>query len=105
MGSGKSTVTALLKELGAVVLSADALAREAVEPGKGAYREIVAHFGRDVLREDRTLDRRRLADIVFSGPVEQNHASPGASVAERLSGNDLPAISALSCGIRNSPAV
>ena len=65
MGSGKTTSAALLKELGAIVLSADVFARKVVEPGENAYKEIVAHFGREILRNDRSINRKRLADIVF----------------------------------------
>ena len=72
MGSGKTTSAKLLVELGATVLSADELARKAVEPGESAYREIVAHFGRKILRNDLTIDRRRLADIVFSDSKQRS---------------------------------
>lgn len=66
LGSGKSTVAALLRERGFAVLEADAIARELMEPGQSVYRGIVEHFGTEVLREDGTLDRPRLADLVFN---------------------------------------
>jgi dephospho-CoA kinase len=68
IGSGKSTVAAMLRELGAPVIDADALAREVVEPGQPALREIVERFGPEVLTPDGRLDRPRLAAIVFGDP-------------------------------------
>ena len=65
IGSGKSAVAALLRAHGATVIDADQIAREIVEPGMPALAEIVAEFGRDVLQSDGTLDRARLAAIVF----------------------------------------
>ncbi len=64
-GTGKSTVAEFFKQLGAVVLDADALSREAVKPKKSAWRRIVKSFGRRVLNADATINRRKLADIVF----------------------------------------
>lgn len=66
IGSGKSTVAALLAAHGAVVIDADRIAREVVEPGQPALADIVAAFGDGVLRADGTLDREALADIVFA---------------------------------------
>ena len=65
MGSGKSTVSAMLGERGAFVVDADALAREVVEPGGPAYRPVVERFGPTVVRADGSLDRERLAEVVF----------------------------------------
>jgi dephospho-CoA kinase len=66
LGSGKSTVAALLRGHGFPVLEADAIARELMQPGQSIYGAIVEHFGADVLRSDGTLDRPRLADLVFN---------------------------------------
>jgi dephospho-CoA kinase len=66
LGSGKSTVAAMLREEGAQVLEADAIARELMEPGGAAYIGIVEHFGREVVRGDGTLDRARLAQMAFA---------------------------------------
>jgi dephospho-CoA kinase len=66
IASGKSAVARVLRELGAPVVDADELARQVVEPGQPAYQDIVREFGREVLAPDGTLDRRRLADIVFA---------------------------------------
>ena len=66
IATGKSTVARILEELGAPIIDFDVLARIVVEPGKPAYEEIVAYFGRQVLAEDGALNRRRLSEIVFS---------------------------------------
>jgi len=71
IASGKSLVAAMLRELGAPVVDADALARVAVEPGRPAYEDIVREFGPEVLAEDGTLDRKRLADVVFADPAKR----------------------------------
>jgi dephospho-CoA kinase len=71
IGSGKSMVAQLFARLGAVVIDADQLAREVVEPGQPALEEIVATFGRDVLLPDGRLDRAKLAGIIFADPVER----------------------------------
>ncbi len=65
IGSGKSTVTELLAERGAVVIDADAIAREIVQPGEPALDEIVAEFGRGILTPGGALDRATLAAVVF----------------------------------------
>ena len=66
IGSGKSTVAGMLRELGAFTVDADRVAREIVRPGEPALSEIVNCFGREVLRADGTLDRGALAEIVFA---------------------------------------
>lgn len=66
IGSGKSEVARLLTGHGAVVIDADQIAREVVEPGMPALDEIVAEFGTDVLTTEGTLDRPRLGEIVFA---------------------------------------
>jgi dephospho-CoA kinase len=66
VGSGKSTVARLLAEHGAVVIDADALAREVVEPGTAGFEAVVAEFGPDVVGTDGRLDRPALAAIVFN---------------------------------------
>ncbi len=65
IASGKSTVSNMLRELGARVIDADVIAREVVEPGRPALAEIVAWLGRDVLLADGSLDRRKLGELVF----------------------------------------
>ena len=68
IGSGKSTVTALLGARGAVVVDADALARDALAPGSEGEREVIALFGEDVVAPDGRLDRAALARRVFGDP-------------------------------------
>lgn len=68
LATGKSTVSETLRGLGCVVLDADVLAREVVEPGEPALAAIAREFGRDVLQSDGTLDRKRLGAIVFADP-------------------------------------
>ncbi len=66
IGSGKSLVAGLLRELGAPVVDADELARRVVEPGQPALAEIAREFGPAVIAADGTLDRKAVAAIVFS---------------------------------------
>ena len=68
IGSGKSTVSALLAARGAVVIDADRIAREVVEPGSPGLAAVVEAFGEQVLRADGSLDRPALAAIVFADP-------------------------------------
>lgn len=67
LGSGKSTVAAMLRELGAEVIEADALGRELMEPGQDVFKEIERVFGREVLGPDGRLNRTRLAEMAFKG--------------------------------------
>jgi dephospho-CoA kinase len=66
IGSGKSTVARMLADRGAVVLDADVLAREAVQPGTVGFDAVLARFGDAVRSSDGSLDRPRLAEIVFA---------------------------------------
>jgi dephospho-CoA kinase len=66
IGAGKSEVSRLLVERGAVLIDADRIAREVVEPGTPGLAAVVAAFGEDVLAADGTLDRPRLGTIVFA---------------------------------------
>jgi dephospho-CoA kinase len=68
LATGKSTVSDILRRLGCIVLDADVLAREVVEPGQPALATIAQEFGADVLQVDGTLDRKRLGAIVFADP-------------------------------------
>ena len=65
VATGKSTVAAMFKQYGAVVIDADALARMVVEQGKPAWKEIVKTFGESVLNPDRTINRHALGTIIF----------------------------------------
>lgn len=69
IGSGKSEVSRLLAERGAIVVDADLVAREVVEPGTPGLARLVEEFGPEVLRGDGTLDRAALGARVFADPV------------------------------------
>jgi dephospho-CoA kinase len=66
VATGKSTVAQMFHQCGASIIDADLLARQVVEPGQPAWRDIVKTFGRGILRPDRTIDRAALAGIVFA---------------------------------------
>jgi dephospho-CoA kinase len=68
IGSGKSTASQILGELGAEVIDADRVGHKIYLPGTPAWREIVAAFGEAVLAPDRTVDRSKLGPLVFSDP-------------------------------------
>jgi len=65
IASGKSQVSRMLAERGAVIVDADVLAREAVEPGSPGYERVVGRWGKDVLAPDGTIDRAKLRHLVF----------------------------------------
>jgi dephospho-CoA kinase len=69
IGSGKSTVTRLLAELGAPIVDADKVGHAIYEPGGPAYPDMVAAFGEGILAPDRTIDRKKLGPIVFADPA------------------------------------
>jgi dephospho-CoA kinase len=68
IGSGKSTVSRFLGEMGAVVLDADKVGHQAYQPGTETWKELVAAFGEGIVAPDSTVDRRRLGAIVFADP-------------------------------------
>ena len=65
IGSGKSTVSQILTELGAFVIDADKVGHEIYLPGKEAWQQVTAAFGRDILAPDQTIDRKKLGALVF----------------------------------------
>ena len=71
VASGKSTVSAMLAELGAVVVDADVLAREVVAPGTAGLTEVVEAFGPQVLGPDGQLDRAALGALVFADGAQR----------------------------------
>ena len=71
VGSGKSTVAKLLAEHGAVIIDADAIAREVVEPGTPGFDAVVAKFGDSIVGPDGRLDRPALASIVFGDEAKR----------------------------------
>ena len=90
IGAGKSTVSALLAERGAVIIDADAIVHEVQRPGTPVFDAIVEHFGDRVVAEDGTLDRPAIAEIVFNDPEQLQalnaivHPAVGTEMAERM---------------------
>jgi len=67
LGSGKSTVAAMLRTLGAEVIEADELGRALMEPGQAVFKQIVSVFGPEIVGPDGRLNRARLAELAFQG--------------------------------------
>jgi dephospho-CoA kinase len=90
IGSGKSTVSALLAERGAVVVDADAVTRELQQPGTPVFDAMVERFGPGIVAADGTLDRQAVADVVFTDPqalADLNkivHPAVGAEIVRRM---------------------
>lgn len=72
IGSGKSTAADRFQQLGAPVIDADVIAREAVEPGRPAFDAVTAAFGNEVVGDDGQLDRKALRDMVFADPRQKS---------------------------------
>ncbi len=68
MGSGKSLAAEILQELGAHIIDADKICRSLVEPEKPTWSEVVGLFGDQILNEDGSLDRKKIAGIIFNDP-------------------------------------
>ena len=71
IASGKSTVAAMFRQLGAQVIDADVVARQVVGPGCQAWQEIVEYFGKDILLENNQINREQLAALVFASPEKR----------------------------------
>ena len=71
IATGKSTVANMFRELDIPVIDADILAREVVEPGETAYKKVVQSFGEGILLKDKTLNRKRLGEIVFTDEMKR----------------------------------
>lgn len=86
IASGKSTVSRCLQELGAPVVDADALVHELQAPGMPVLAAVVAHFGRQVLRPDGSLDRPALGRLIFQDPQHRRalEAIVHPAVRERI---------------------
>ncbi|GAB3803998.1 dephospho-CoA kinase [Virgibacillus kimchii] len=72
IATGKSTVSLMFDDFNIPVIDADKLSREVVKPGEKAYKEIIDAFGEEILREDKTLDRETLGQIVFADESKRN---------------------------------
>jgi dephospho-CoA kinase len=90
IGSGKSTVSALLADRGAVVIDADAITRDLQRPGTPVFEAMVERFGPGIVAADGTLDRQAVADIVFADAEALAdlgrivHPAVSAEIARRL---------------------
>jgi dephospho-CoA kinase len=90
IGSGKSTVSDMLDDRGAVVVDADRIVRELQQPGEAVFDAMVEEFGPGIVAADGSLDRQAVADIVFGDEAalgrlnEIVHPAVGARIAERL---------------------
>ncbi|MEW6720807.1 MAG: dephospho-CoA kinase [Thermodesulfobacteriota bacterium] len=91
-GSGKSTVAEMFRHAGIPVIDADRISREVTDPGGSAHSPVVREFGPGIVRPDGTIDRGKLADIVFADPArrarleEITHPAILASMKETLEG-------------------
>ena len=68
ISSGKSTVARFLKEMGAVAINTDKVGHEALKPDTGIWREVVVAFGREIIKPNGEIDRKKLGEIVFKSP-------------------------------------
>ena len=69
VGAGKSTVLAFLeKKYDAYVIQADEVGHLVMEPGEECYEPVIRLFGKDVIKNDKTIDRKRVSDVVFEQP-------------------------------------
>ena len=69
VGAGKSTVLAFLeKKYDAYVIQADEVGHLVMEPGEECYEPVIRLFGKDVIKNDKTIDRKRVSDVVFGQP-------------------------------------
>jgi dephospho-CoA kinase len=90
IGSGKSTVSALLEKKGAVIIDADRVVRQLQEPGEPVFEAMVEAFGDGILAADGTLDRQAVADLVFGDDEKLAtlngivHPAVGVRMAEQL---------------------
>jgi len=73
IGSGKSTVTKFLAELGAPIVDADKVGHAIYAPDGPAYHDVIASFGRQILAADGTIDRSKLGPLVFADPEALKH--------------------------------
>ncbi len=71
MASGKTAVSRVLREEGAYIIDADQIARELVQPRKPAWNEIIKAFGKEILQEDGSIQRKKLADKIFTDPEQR----------------------------------
>lgn len=71
IGTGKTTVAEIFRDMGAVIIDADEISRHALDTGTDCYRDTVRTFGRGILNEDDTVNRKELAAIIFRDEAER----------------------------------
>ncbi len=71
VASGKTVVSQVLKEEGVYIIDADQIAKELVQPHKPAWNELIRAFGKEILQEDGSIHRKKLADKVFANPKQR----------------------------------
>jgi dephospho-CoA kinase len=72
IASGKTTISNLFVELGVLVIDTDVISRNLLEPGEQAYRQVCAHFGKQILFDNGEIDRATLRNIIFSNPQQKS---------------------------------
>lgn len=72
IATGKSTVARLIESLGCPVIDADQISHQVTRMGESGYLAVVSHFGYEILKENTDIDRKKLAEIIFSNP-EKKH--------------------------------
>ncbi len=72
IATGKSTVSQIFQQAGAVIIDADRIGHQAMQKGLPAWRDIVEHFGREILRSNGEINRQLLGDIIFNDATEKN---------------------------------
>ena len=98
IGTGKSEVARILKEIGAYIIEADKLGHSAYLPHSDIWEEVVKEFGNGVLLPDKEIDRKKLGSIVFNDPVqlaklnEIMHPRMGKMVAKLIAGLDAEVV-------------
>lgn len=99
IGSGKSLVSEMFQELGATIVDADKIARDILEPTGRAYENVVKTFGTGILKDDRIIDRKKLAEIVFadSKKLEQLNQLTHPAIFEEMEEQIAKASTKLVC--------
>ena len=104
IGAGKSTVADMFSKLGAVVIRSDELARQVIEPNTPGFQKVLSRFGKQILQENGSIDRQKLAQIVFNDknslkdleeiihPLVRNKTSEliGSQTQETIVVNEVP---------------
>ena len=93
IASGKSVVGEMFVALGAHLVQADRIAHSLMQPGEAVYKEVVRHFGRDILNSDGSINRSKLAELAFgTNPVSVSRANSKPARVEELNRIVHPAV-------------